>query len=753
MDNRFHCGPRPGAVLALLLSALASASIAAPFPVRLSASGPAKAHRPWTMADIVEVTRITSTAIDGEGRLAAFVLKQPVLADDRDHYALYVAHLPHGGGKKLLEAAFLGDLQWRPGSKDWSVRADFGQGVQLYAFDRSGRRRVLRARLATVPMGGADGIPSSASEARRDTGIGAYGWNTDGSAFWYLCVTPAPAGAPPGAAERGVVYNPETSMAASFYSPVQAKAIELHVVRMSDRRDTRVDAWPGGRIIAERAFQPGRVRWLTADRLAYRMPYLSADGLSERTASFDRRTGRSDRMGPGDAALPQAPIRGGALTLRRGPTGQWRLLRTAQTGDVEADLGEVPFSAIGGAYGAWSGPGGRSLFGVLDAERFGLVAYPRTSAGAALEALSSSLSHCAFDPGLTVGVCSLETLTQAPRLVGVSPRSGQVWPIANPNLRYDTIAPLTTRPFTWTNALGNSGQGYVTYPRDYHVGGRYPAIVITHAADARNQFVFDGFQWAFPLQVFAEHGYLVLSVNEHVADIAVLQAMGGSGGAVDVGRVQKAMGLDAVATMNAAVEMFVSKGDIDPNAVGIAGFSRGGIVTTLALSQPGRFRAGISADTGLYNTGSYWRGADLKRSYKTLFGGSPLDPRYTDSYRALSPSLRADRFNGPLLQLFTGDVAPAALELDSALRDAHIPTQLVAYVGETHVFHQPSSILSAMVRSLDWFDLWLRGRKDQEATRARAAISGGRWPAGCRAREEPWTRCDPSFGKDRVWAG
>ena len=725
MDKRSHCTPRPGAVLALLLSALASASIAAPFPARLSATGGPKAHRPWTMADIVEVTRITSSAVDEKGSLAAFVLKQPVLTDDRDHYALYVADLANGGARKLLEAPFLGDLQWRPGSRDWSVRADFGQGVQLYAVDRSGRRRVLRARLGTVPMGGADGIPSSASEARRDTGIGAYGWNADGSAFWYLCVTPPPATAPPRAAPRGVVYNPETSMAASFYSAVEAKAIELHVVRMSDRSDTRVGAWPAERIIAEQAFQPGRVRWLSAGRLAYTMPHLGPDGLSRRTYAFDRRTGRSNLMAQGEAALPQAPTGGGALTLRRGSTGQWRLLRTARTGEVEADLGEVNFSAIGGAYGAWSGPAGRSLFGVLGAERFGLFAYPRTLAGAALETLPSSLSHCAFDPGLTVGVCSLESLTQAPRLVGVSLTSGQVWPIANPNLRYDAIEALTTRAFTWTNAFGNSGQGYVTYPRGYRAGGRYPAIVITHAADARNQFAFDGFQWAFPLQVFAEHGYLVLSVNEHVADTAVLQAMGGSDDAVDVGRVQKAMGLDAVATMNAAVEMFVSKGDIDPHAVGIAGFSRGGIVTTLALSQPGRFRAGISADTGLYNTGSYWRGADLKRSYKTLFGGSPLDPRYVDSYRALSPSLRADRFNGPLLQLFTGDVAPAALELDSALRDARIPTQLVAYVGETHVFHQPSSILSAMVRSLDWFDFWLRSRTDHEATGARGAIGGG----------------------------
>ena len=43
---------------------------------------------------------------------------------------------------------------------------------------------------------------------------------------------------------------------------------------------------------------------------------------------------------------------------------------------------------------------------------------------------------------------------------------------------------------------------------------KYPVILVTHVNDARNKFADPIFQWEFPVQVFAERGYLVLSVND-----------------------------------------------------------------------------------------------------------------------------------------------------------------------------------------------------------------------------------------------
>ncbi|MDO8666131.1 MAG: prolyl oligopeptidase family serine peptidase, partial [Gemmatimonadales bacterium] len=135
--------------------------------------------------------------------------------------------------------------------------------------------------------------------------------------------------------------------------------------------------------------------------------------------------------------------------------------------------------------------------------------------------------------------------------------------------------------------------------------------------------------------------------------------------------------------------------------------SRGGIVTTLALSQSQAFRVGINADTAFFSAGGFFRGGMVREIYRGLFGGSPLDPRYAPAYRAFSPSARADAFAGPLLQMFTGRSAPSALELDQALREAKVPTKLVIYPGETHILHRPRTRLAAMQASLAWLEAWL----------------------------------------------
>jgi dipeptidyl aminopeptidase/acylaminoacyl peptidase len=184
-------------------------------------------------------------------------------------------------------------------------------------------------------------------------------------------------------------------------------------------------------------------------------------------------------------------------------------------------------------------------------------------------------------------------------------------------------------------------------------------------------------------------------------------------------RVQAAFGLEAVANMEAAARVWIDRGVADPARLGIAGYSRGGIVTDLTLSQSRLFSAGIAGDSYFYEPNGYWSGAQVHRIYLKFFGGSPFDPKAIANYRAFSPSLRADKFSGPLLQLFTGFAAPKALELDRALRDANVPTELVAYPGETHWFNQPRSKLSAMVRSLDWFDDKLK-RPQTEVSASRA---------------------------------
>ncbi|WP_421932371.1 alpha/beta hydrolase family protein [Phenylobacterium sp.] len=661
------------------------------------------AERAWTMADIIEVTRITSVAISADGARYAFILKQPSVAADASRYGLYVGRFA-GGARKVTESAFLADLQARPGRPVWSLRGDFGQGVQVYDVDDHGRRR---ARVIHRPLraGGADSLAPSASEPARLTGVLAYGWNQTGDALWYASLRPRSPAAQQAWRSQGLTYVDSQTTPTDFYAEPPAEAVELRIRNVGAREDVLVAEALGDRTSASTAFQGGKVSWRGAN-LIYRLDGLSPSGKPTQGLWRYDTASRSAHALPVQAAI-------GALASAPTAQGELRLARTDGDGhDLmevtpgrRSNLGPVAYSALGGALGAWR-TANQTLYGIRLPDRFGLASYP---APTPLQAIPDSLHPCAFDADLRIGVCSRESLTQAPELVSVSPTTGAVSVLVRPNARYDAIKPLRSEPATWTNRFGSTNSGYVTYPRDYQPGRRYPAVVITHASDAKNLFAAETFQWAFPLQVLAERGYVVLSVNESTKDLTVSDAYGAASSDVDPARMQAGMGLDAVATLEAAVADVVARGLADPARVGIAGYSRGGIVTTLALSQSKVFAAGINADTAFFSAGGFFRGGMVRELYRGLFGGSPFDAKYAPAYRAFSPSARADQFSGPLLQMFTGRTAATALELDQALREAKIPTKLIVYPGETHILHRPRTILAAMEASLDWFEQWLGG--------------------------------------------
>lgn len=693
-----------GALLTLKAS-WAGATAAPTLPNKLGAAygGPAPA-RAWTKADIIEVTRITSVAISADGARYAFILKQPSIALDENRYGLYVGRLG-GGAQKVAESAFLADLQARPGRPTWNVRGDFGQGVQVYDVDNHGRRRARVIHRPLSRAGGADSLAPSASEPARLTGVLAYGWNEAGDALWYAALRPRSLAAQQAWRGQGLTYVDSQTTTTDFYAEPPAQAVELRLRHVTSGQDILVAEASGDRTSASTAFQGGRVDW-RGGALIYRLEGLSPAGKPTQGLWRYDPTTRQVRPLPAQAAigaLASAPTAHGDLRLVRRDGGGHDLIEVTTAGT--SNLGAVAYSALGGSLGVWR-TADQALYGVRLPDRFGLAAYP---APTPLQALSDSLQTCAFDADLRVGVCNRESLTRAPELVSVSPRTGAVRVLVRPNARYDAIKPLRSEPATWTNRLGSTNQGYVTYPRDYQAGRRYPAIVISHASDAKNLFAADTFQWAFPLQVLAERGFVVLSVNETTKDLAVSDAYGAASSDVDPARMQAGMGLDAVATMEAAVADGVARGLVDPTRVGIAGYSRGGIVTTLALSQSKVFAAGVNADTAFFSAGGFFRGGMVRELYRGLFGGSPLDAKYAPAYRAFSPSARPDQFSGPLLQMFTGRAAATALELDQALREAKIPTKLIVYPGETHILHRPRTILAAMEASLAWFEQWLGG--------------------------------------------
>jgi dipeptidyl aminopeptidase/acylaminoacyl peptidase len=225
-----------------------------------------------------------------------------------------------------------------------------------------------------------------------------------------------------------------------------------------------------------------------------------------------------------------------------------------------------------------------------------------------------------------------QNYTTSPRLVVVDDQVVRDLYDPNPDLLLRQPVPAE-----WTDVHGHKGGGYQLVPPGCRVV-RCPAIVITHGGDARlNRFMWDGFEWQFPTQVSAARGYVVLAVAES------RDAPGGPG--KDWPETLRNM-LEPVAMMEAAVKSGVDGGYIDPDRVGIAGYSRGAEVTQLALAHSKVFKA-ASAGEGGNGTVGYWllgaQNPNAAQQAEQVFGGSPVDPRRRTSTRAGTPCGRRTR--------------------------------------------------------------------------------------------------------------
>lgn len=696
--------------------------------------------RAWTVADLVEVRWVTDVAVSRDGHSVAFLIKRSFLDSGTIRYGIYVTDPNQpGSARKLLESAFLADLAAHPNKRSWTVRADLGDGIQLYEVGEAAAPRPLIINSNTALVGTWQGVIAGL-DGPHQTGVLSYEWAPDGSALWYSRLRLRSRESQQRFANQGIVYDDRRMNAQTFRNfPGLLEGTELRVREVASGDDRLLAYAPSIASTNLGLFRRdwGTAAWADSRNVRYSITAVKQDGEWETrhwSVNVDSGAVQAKQMASTESTV-WMPAGAGYLSVRVDSSQQgYRLLRLNSDGTIAEDRGPVTFSEISaGHFRSRKG----ELAGFLSVsypDRDGLVALADSSAARALIDTTDNLSHCDFDLALSVGACVRESMTLAPEVVKISTSDGSITPLVRPNAQiYDEIAPLRSEHARWKNRYGHDNDGYITYPRGYSSGQKYPAIVVTHARDARNRFAYDGFQWEFPVQLFAEQGYIVLSVNEPIASLRTRGYLGESfddAARRGVEQLQFDIALDAIASMEAAALASVKDGTIDPKKIGIAGYSRGAEVALYTMSQSKMFAAAAIGD-GSASADTYWSsgnkfGANWNQA---LYGGSPYDSdsQVLDNYRRLSPSFRAAEFNGPLLQQFPAINAPFAFELRRLLLDAGVATELVFYPDESHIFWHPERRAAAMQRNLDWFDYWLRGICDSNSAERVQSAPLGRW--------------------------
>jgi dipeptidyl aminopeptidase/acylaminoacyl peptidase len=261
------------------------------------------------------------------------------------------------------------------------------------------------------------------------------------------------------------------------------------------------------------------------------------------------------------------------------------------------------------------------------------------------------------------------------------------------------LAPLalaTVEGFQSKSADGTLVSGMIYRPAGAPAGEKLPLILYIHGGPVSE----DAFGFDLSRQMLAGGGFAVAAVNYR----------GSSGRGLEYSTVISGdWGNKEVVDLHGAVDYLVKQGIADPERLGVAGWSYGGILTDYLIASDTRFKAASSgAGTGftlsLYGVDQYIN------QYNNEIG-----PPWTsiDRYLKISyPLLKADRIKTPTL-FMSGEkdfnVPTAGSEqMYQALRTLGIPTELIIYPGQFHGITLPSYQRDRFERWLAWFEKYLK---------------------------------------------
>jgi dipeptidyl aminopeptidase/acylaminoacyl peptidase len=246
---------------------------------------------------------------------------------------------------------------------------------------------------------------------------------------------------------------------------------------------------------------------------------------------------------------------------------------------------------------------------------------------------------------------------------------------------------------------GFNVQGWLLYPRDFDPSKKYGMIVSPHGGPASALVPhWPGVQ--FDPSILSALGYFVFFPNP--------RGSYGQGETFTRANI-KDFGYGDLRDVMAGVDQVLKIAPVDPNRLGITGWSYGGYMTMWTVTQTNRFKAAV-AGAGIANWQSYYGQNSIDEWMIPYFGASVYDDPTV--YEKSSPITFIKQVKTPTLVVVgerDGECpSPQSYEFWHALKALGVPTELVVYVGEGHMFRQPDHKRDVIQRTLEWFTKYLQ---------------------------------------------
>ncbi len=245
-------------------------------------------------------------------------------------------------------------------------------------------------------------------------------------------------------------------------------------------------------------------------------------------------------------------------------------------------------------------------------------------------------------------------------------------------------------------ADGPPVHAWVIKPPGFEPARKYPLILWIHGGPV-GQFT-NGFNLTH--QYLASLGYVVLLVNPR----------GSTGYGEEFSRAIFAdWGGPDYDDVMAGVDALIARGYVDPDRMGVGGYSYGGILTNYVIVKTDRFKGAVSAASDSDYYGAF--GTDDWGMLWIHEFGTPWDN--IDLYRKVSPATYIKNAVTPTLFIHGGedyrDPLSQSEHLYLALRVLDVETGLIVYPGQSHGFGVPSYEADRLRRYGLWFDKYVKG--------------------------------------------
>jgi dipeptidyl aminopeptidase/acylaminoacyl peptidase len=307
------------------------------------------------------------------------------------------------------------------------------------------------------------------------------------------------------------------------------------------------------------------------------------------------------------------------------------------------------------------------------------------------------LSSFASDGRFLVAVS--QTTMVPPDLLALDLKTKTTTLLTDLNPEYRHIRLGEVERADWTNGYGSKCAGLVIKPIGFEEGKRYPMIFLS--APPQDVFISDAvYTTAYAPQSLANAGFVVVLAQYPLDNKIPPKTYPG-----EMSEAYNWMGM-----VESAVDLLASRGIVDNERIGIAGFSRTSWLTDFTLTHSAyHFIAASSADSGIYTYGAYFRfnSAEWMKGEEMEVGGPP----YGDTLQywlAYSPPFHADKVRAAVLMEYT-ETAELGFEFFAALARLEKPVEFFRYPEGSHPLDTPYERVASLQRNVDWFRFWMQG--------------------------------------------